>query len=80
MFTPPSSAEVGSGWSCNSAPPILPHGVYRGKKYLYAEVIHSSGKKIILEYIGFLLKNKSKKTYRKGRLNPSSELDRGVGQ
>jgi hypothetical protein len=50
------------------------------KKYLYAEVIHSSGKKIILEYIGFLLKNKSKKTYRKGRLNSSSELDRDVGQ
>jgi hypothetical protein len=70
MFTPPSSAEEGSRWSCISTPPILLHGVYRGKKYLYAEVIHSSGKKMTLEYIRFLLKNKSKKTYRKGRLNP----------
>jgi len=70
MFTPPSSAELGSGWSGNSTPPILLHGVYRGEKYLYAEVIHSSEKNMTLEYIRFLFKNKSKKTYRKGRLTP----------
>jgi hypothetical protein len=79
MFTPPSSAEVGSGWSSNYTPSILLHGVYRGKKYLYAEVIHSSGKKMTLEYIWLLLKNKSKKIHRKGRLDPPSELDLRVG-
>ena len=35
-------------------------------------------KKMTLEYIRFLLKNKSKKAYTMGRLNPPSELDRRV--
>jgi hypothetical protein len=80
MFTASSSAEVGSGWSCNSTPPVLLHGMYRGVKLPLRRGYTQFWKKMTLEYIKFLLKNKSKKTYRKGRLNPPSELDRRVRQ
>lgn len=66
MFTPPSSAEVGSGWSCNCTPPPYYFTACIGGGILYAEVIHSSGKKLTLEYIRFLLKNKIEEDLQEG--------------
>jgi len=60
--------------------PFITSWRVRGKKYLCAEVTHSYEKNMTLEYMRFLLKNKSNKTERKGRLNPPSELDSRVGK
>jgi hypothetical protein len=51
-----------------------------GKKSTFSQKLDTNLEKNILEYIRFLLKNKSTKTYRKGRLNPPSELDHRIGQ